>query len=203
MKIGITTRKQIVNNKISYIVYERYVDLLKNHEVILLNPKQSEEIINLCDKFILVGGDDLNPRLYNQENTSSYDVCDENDILDYKIIKHAYENNKTLLGICRGIQSINTYFGGTLKQDHKNHINVKHHIMEVNKPRIYKVNKKEVNSYHHQIIDEVGKDLIVTYKSEDGVIEILEHKNKNIIGVQYHPEISKNEDDELLYNVLF
>lgn len=202
MKIGITIRIQDVNNKEAFVIYKRYIDFIKDAEVVLITPDTSDELLGYCDKFIITGGDDLNPSLYNEKNYDSKDVNDQNDELDFKIIKHAYTMNKTILGICRGIQSINVYFGGTLTQHFENHMRVIHDIKKVTEPRLYKKEILYVNSYHHQVINKVANDLIVTYESDDGVVEIIEHKEKNIIGVQYHPEISTNKDDEMLYNML-
>ncbi len=202
MKIGISIRINEVNNKETYILYKRYVDYFIEDEIILLLPNQSKEVLDLCDAFMLTGGDDLNPSLYNQENINSNNINDEIDKLDFNIIKHAYDNNKKLLGVCRGIQSINVYFKGTLKQDYKNHMNVEHKINQINKPRLFDIgNSFFVNSYHHQTIDKLGVNLIATYSSDDEIIEIIEHKYKAIIGVQYHPEISKDKYAFLLFEL--
>ncbi len=203
MRIGLTLRKQIINQKDSYVVYERYIKLLSNCEIIMINDTQSEEVIDMCDGFIITGGDDVDPNLYFQENINSNGICYENDKLDLMVIEHAYKNNKPLLGICRGIQILNVYFKGTLKQHYDGHMNTVHKLVEVIKPRLFEIKNKIVNSYHHQIIDVVGNELVVTYKSSDGIVEVIEHVSKNIIAVQYHPEISTNSDDIQLYNMLF
>ncbi len=190
MRIGITTRKIEVNGKESFILYKRYIDFYKNHEIVLLMPFQSSSILELCDCFILTGGDDLNPTLYNQNNYSSNNVDDDIDNLDMLVINHALKANKKVLGICRGIQSINVYFGGTLKQDKDCHMNVSHKLLRINKIKGIKIPRKlYVNSYHHQVLDVVGEELNVISKCEDEIVEIIQHKNNNILGVQFHPEI--------------
>ena len=45
-----------------------------------------------------------------------------------------------------------------------------------------------VSSYHHQAVDRVADDLVVTAKSADGVPEGVEHRSADVIGVQWHPE---------------
>lgn len=202
MRIGISIRSVEVNEKQTYILYKRYIEYFKDEEIILLLPNQSKELLDLCDGFILTGGDDLNPKLYNEQNTKSNDIDDEIDSLDIMIIDYAYKKNKVLLGICRGIQSINVYFNGTLKQDFKNHMKVNHKIKKVSNPRLFDIGYEIiVNSYHHQTINKIGNGLKATYCSSDGVVEIIEHEEKNIIGVQYHPEINIDNNSVLLFEL--
>ncbi|MFI3329687.1 MAG: type 1 glutamine amidotransferase [bacterium] len=184
MRIGIVIRKSVVKEKESYILYKRYIDYYKNDEIVLITPGQSQEILDMCDSFILVGGDDINPKIYNEENTNSNDTDDQIDEIDFKVIKYAYENKKMLLGICRGIQSINVFFGGTLHQHIECHMKINHRIKYINELTSY-----DVNSYHHQVINKLGVDLNIVAKSEDDVIEIIEHQNKKIFAVQFHPEM--------------
>ena len=56
-------------------------------------------------------------------------------------------------------------------------------------------NKIKVNSAHHQSVYEVGKDLTVSAKASDGIIEGIEHKKMPIFSVQYHPEASPGPQD--------
>lgn len=174
MKIGIPLRKS--NNKLyinkSYINY-----FSKMGEIILLFDKSK---LDMCDVFILPGGYDIDPFYYCQNNSSSNNIDIYNDMMDFKIINHALNNDKVLLGICRGCQSINTFFGGKLNQDIKNHQNENHFIKFKNKHYL-------VNSYHHQAISIIGDDLEIIAKSIDDNIEII--KYKKIIGIAFHPEL--------------
>ncbi len=202
MRIGISIREVVINEKESYILYKRYIEYFKEDEIILILPNQSEEVLSLCDAFILTGGDDLNPNLYNQENIKSNNVNDILDKLDFKIIEHCVNENKKLLGICRGIQSINVYFNGSLIQDFSNHMNTKHCITKKNESILDLDEIVYVNSFHHQIIGELADDLIATYISDDNVVEILEHQNKKIIGVQFHPEIDFSKYSKKIFNFI-
>ncbi len=204
MRIGISSRSVVVNGKSSYILYSRYLNSLKRHEIVMLLPNQSDEVLSMCDAFIITGGDDVNPKLYNEENTSSNGVNDIIDELDYMIIDHAYKNNKKILGICRGIQVINIYFGGTLVQHVDNHMNILHTIYKMMETNIYDIGSfAVVNSFHHQKIGEVGKGLNPTYLSGDDVVEIIEHENRKIIAVQYHPEINFDCNSKKLFDIIF
>ncbi|MFI3252084.1 MAG: gamma-glutamyl-gamma-aminobutyrate hydrolase family protein [bacterium] len=202
MRIGIPVRSSISNGKDVYLLYKRYLDSFDDCEVVLLMPEQSEIILDICDCFLLPGGDDLNPKLYNQENDNCNGIDDFIDALDFKIIRHAYLNNKKILGICRGIQSVNVFFGGTLIQHIDNHMEVSHKIFKVNSSILELPESIVVNSYHHQVVGELGEGLIVSYDDECGVPEIIEHKNGKIICVQFHPEINIDLHSKTIFNFL-
>ncbi len=133
------------------------------------------------DLFVLTGGYDLDPKYYNQINTHSQFIEEYNDTLDFKILDYATSFGVYVLGICRGMQSINVYFGGSLNQNILHHQNNNHFI---------KIKEKYLltNSFHHQSIQKLGKNLTILAKSLDNEIEMIQSKNKKIIGVQFHPE---------------
>ena len=177
MKFGIAVRK----NDMDYFVHQSYLVMLKNashrYDFITL-----ETPLELFDAFLLPGGYDIDPKYYQQENYAAQNIDAELDELDFKIIDYAQKTKKPLLGICRGIQSINVFFEGSLKQDILHHQNEDHFIEWNHKAYL-------VNSFHHQSIDKLGNDLLILAKSQDGEIEIIKHKNLPILGVQFHPEL--------------
>lgn len=175
MKIGIALRleqQKLYINK-SYIEY--FSSLGYSLEFIDIYSD-----LKTFDMFILPGGYDINPSYYNESNTASFNIERYNDILDFKIIEYAYLNNKKLLGICRGMQSINVYFNGSLYQNIENHKNNNHFIIFNNKHIL-------VNSYHHQSVKTTAKYMEILAQNLDDNIEII--KYKKIIGVQFHPEL--------------
>lgn len=188
MNIGIVMRKSLIKGKISYSIYNSYVDFFNEKEIVVIPifKYNLENTLNLCDGFVIPGGDDINPLWYQQKNKTSYGVDDEMDYIDFKVIDYCHHFNKPLLGICRGIQVINVFYGGSLKQDESNHMNTNHAIKLNDNYIDYVV----VNSYHHQIINQLGNDLKILGKCKD-IIEYIEHKNKPIIGVQFHIEKMK------------
>ena len=173
MKIGIAIRK----NDIDYFIHKPYLNLIKKHTILIINNNTD---LTQIDGFIIPGGYDINSKYYNEIPISCNNIDEEMDKLDMKIVLHAYENNKPLLGICRGLQSINVFLGGTLNQNILNHNNENHFIYYNNKYYL-------VNSFHHQSIKTLAPNFKILAKSLDNEIEII--KYKNIIGIQYHPEL--------------
>ena len=113
MVLGITVR----SNLDYYFVKKRYFEYFKDFDIVLIYPYNITHVCALCDGFVVVGGDDANPALYKEENFASLNIVDEIDELDLNVIDYAVKNNKPLFGICRGLQMINIYFEGSLKQN--------------------------------------------------------------------------------------
>jgi putative glutamine amidotransferase len=66
--------------------------------------------------------------------------------------------------------------------------------------KIAKTTKSAVNSSHHQAVKNIGKDLVISARSSDGVIEAIEHKDKKfILGVQWHPEYLISDMDKNIF----
>ena len=177
MKFGIAIRK----NETDYFVHQSYLYMLKayghTYDFITL-----ETDLSSFEAFLLPGGYDIDPIHYNQKNYASQHISMEMDLLDKKIIEYACQTKKPLLGICRGIQSINVFLGGTLKQDIRHHSN-ENHFIKINGKYVF------VNSFHHQSIDRLAPNLEALGTSLDGEIEVIKHKTLPIYGVQFHPEL--------------
>lgn len=159
-----------------------------------------EEAALSCDGLLLPGGADLNPKLYHQQpDPSVTEFFDEIDTLDLNLIQAFKKQNKPILGICRGLQILNVAFGGTLIQDIPNHDqDVDRHQMThpvtISKDcELYPLvgDTLQVNSLHHQIIDQLGEGLKAAAYSPEGYIEAIEYPN--ILAVQWHPEALLNE----------
>ena len=183
MKLGITVRSE----KEFYFVRKNYLEYLKDFEIIFLYPYLNTHAYAQCDGFVVVGGDDVNPKYYNEENIASSTVEEEIDKLDLRVIDYAVKHNKPLLGICRGLQITNVYFGGSLKQDILNHKNDRHKILAVEEFFNFP-NTENVNTFHHQSIKKLGNGLKAIYYSPDGEIEFITHEKLPIFATQFHPE---------------
>jgi len=174
------------------------------------------ELDKMIDGYLFTGGDDINPKLYKEE-ASEY-VTSYNDIrdsLEARIYKIAKDNDKAILGICRGIQIINVLEGGSLYQDldtyHPSKVNHKnkggyHKVFLLhNSPLSDLVDDFyiEVNTLHHQGVKRIAQTLKGMAVSEDGIVEALYHpKMKFIWAVQWHPEyMLENKVSQKLFEI--
>jgi len=149
---------------------------------------------------ILTGGNDVSPNLYRQEVVSCKNISPIRDEIETKLIRLATKDNIPILGICRGMQIINVFFGGSLIQNIKsilrtkvNHVDSTH-LNKIVNPKIVKLlgnSEFTVNSFHDQGIvpTSLAKNLkIFSVSKDDGIIEGFFHKTYPIIGIQWHPE---------------
>ncbi len=167
---------------------------------------EAESLISLCDGLLLPGGFDIDPVLYRQEKSP---LCEktvrESDLFQLELLKMANMQGMPILGICRGCQLINVGFGGTLYQDislgeEKGTVHAKRqkgvpfsHTVQLHKDSklhtIFGSETLEVNSFHHQGIDSLGRGLVATALCSDGFVEAIEQKSDIwCVGVQWHPE---------------
>ncbi len=158
---------------------------------------------------ILSGGGDVDIRHFNGEpNPAIGDPSPQRDALELALVKLALETDLPVFGICRGIQLLNVALGGTLYTDIPSQFKttILHstpatlgrqflaHEIEIDKDsrmaNLLGLTRIEVNSFHHQAIKELAKDLKVTARATDGLIEAVEFTatRKPFFGVQWHPE---------------
>ena len=157
-----------------------------------------------CDGLLLPGGEDVNPARYGQAISEKCgEIVDVRDYIEMEMLKAFLPTGKPILGICRGHQLLNVYFGGTLHQDivalsgckhddypHKDLGNHRVTITSGTKlARILGKKSLQVNSLHHQAVDTPAPGMIVSAVCEDGIIEGIELSDYPFcIGVQWHPE---------------
>ena len=173
-------------------------------------------IVNGLDGLVMSGGGDINP-LYMQEEPipALQDVDTYRDEYDLILLRLATNRQLPVMGICRGHQILNVAFGGGVYQDiHTQHNQklLKHsqtlpreqasHSVTLDegpsKLRTMLDGEKEllVNSFHHQAIKEPAPEFIATATAPDGINEAMEHPEKEIFSVQWHPEAMAANDDE-------
>lgn len=173
------------------INYVRAVEQAGATAVARYKPKYSDEF----DALILCGGGDVDPRYYNRENTASTNIDILRDEAELELIAQFAQKGKRILGICRGLQIINVFFGGTLCQSivsttaHAGKNDVLHTVTAEKDSILYSLYGREFisNSNHHQAIGELGAGLRITATCES-VIEAVEHVKFSISAVQFHPE---------------
>ena len=157
-----------------------------------------------CDGLLLSGGEDVNPAFYGQTATEKCGkIVPARDHAEMKMLEAFLPTGKPILGICRGEQLMNVFFGGTLHQDiadvatschddypRKNRGN--HEVSVTRGTKLAEIMGQETflaNSLHHQAVDKVAPALILAATSEDGIVEGVEHPaHPFCIGVQWHPE---------------
>ena len=132
------------------------------------------------DGIILTGGNDLS-------------VCRTNELsiirdnYEKKLLQFCVMNEIPVLGICRGMQVINNYFGG-IKKKIQGHAGTNHLISTLNNTK--KQKNYFVNSFHDEgiTLEGLAKDLEATGLSEEKLVESFRHKKFFIFGQMWHPE---------------
>ena len=148
----------------------------------LLNSKNLINNINKKDLIILPGGNDIQ----GENHLFKIRLKIEKDLLNLSIRKKI-----PLLGVCRGMQVINKYFGGDIKKI-KGHMNTKHPV--IMKKNLFERPKIIVNSFHNYCITSknVPKELEILATDNQSNIEMFKHRKLKILGVMWHPEREKN-----------
>ena len=146
-----------------------------------------------AEVLLLPGGGDVEPWRYGAENTAS-SIEPGRDEAELALIDAFVRSGKPILGICRGLQIINVYFGGSLVQDIPGHSQVqgrdrRHRVRTA--PSFLQAlygQEMEVNSAHHQALGRLGTGLRAIQWAEGGVVEAVVHERFPVLGLQWHPE---------------
>lgn len=108
------------------------------------------------------------------------------------VIRAFIAAGKPILGICRGMQALNVYFGGTLHDFIPGHQTTEGDLLHPTRADGLVARlvggHPVVNSNHHQAVHQLGQKLQAVQWSDDGTVEALVHKTLPILGVQWHPE---------------
>ncbi|MGA2813864.1 MAG: gamma-glutamyl-gamma-aminobutyrate hydrolase family protein [Candidatus Acidiferrum sp.] len=177
------------------------------------SPAQLAGQLSHLDGFVLPGSpSDVDPARYGAARHPQADRADSlRDATDAAILEHAFAHIKPVLAICYGCQALNVFLGGTLLQDipsdrpgglvhgktdlaataHSG--DLEHEAQLAPGSRLASLNGSDhatINTSHHQAIDQPGKNLRVTAKAPDGIIEGVEWQGEGpwAVGVQWHPE---------------
>ena len=204
--IGITGNYEDLTCKLGRGYYQSVVEA-GGVPVVIPPVADKHVIINTLehiDALILSGGGDINPLWAGEEPSPKlHGINQERDLPELLIARLAYNRQIPMLGICRGIQTLATAFGGKVSQDISDVATVKHsqdadrseatHSVTIEQDstlfNIYKDEMLMVNSFHHQAVAEAGDKFRVVAKSADGIAEAMESTEfKSTLGVQWHPE---------------
>ncbi len=177
-----------------------------------------ESLLDVIGGLVLAGGRDVDPIHYHEPpHPKLKEIEPLRDSVELQMIEKALERDMPLLGICRGIQTINVAAGGTLFQDISSfittdieHSNVWelaldpknsqfHHPIEIDtSSRLFGIIGEKsvmVNSYHHQSVKDLAPGFKVVARAPDGIVESMESLNHSfVLGVQCHAELLCDKD---------
>jgi len=226
-------KKPVIGITASYVKHNHYMEGVYVHHdyhkaivasggIPLILPVSTKEMameyLSMCDGILVSGGEDVDPQFYHHDPHQKLGfVFPERDEVELALIEACLNENKPLLGICRGLQILNVALGGTLIQDLPSQVPTSmQHVQTIPRPRsfhsvkieknsqlhtIFEKESVRVNSLHHQSIDVLAKDLKAVSFAGDGIIEAVEHVSKQAWAVQWHPEsmFSTSEDMQKLF----
>ncbi len=166
------------------------------------------EYVEICDGFLFSGGLDLSPALYGEEiSHEKVEIDIERDNFEGAIFPLVLDTKKPILGICRGLQAINVFLGGTLHQHIDGHKQSEPGTEQTQKVKVaegsllHKITGREelsVNTFHHQAIKKLADGLVLDAVSYDGTVEAVHYKRDEFfLAVQWHPEIYFASDEPM------
>lgn len=188
------------------------------HIPLIPDEEYIENVVRNLDGILLPGSDtDVDPHHFGEDpHPKIKKIITEKDATDLLVLKEAEKNKLPVLAICYGMQILNVFRGGSLIQDIESQIEnpIKHeqgipldrnshNITVESQSRLGKLLKEnsdtekvKVNSHHHQAIRNLGRELVKTAWSIDGIVECIEDESaeKYVVGVQWHPELSYKTD---------
>lgn len=181
--------------------YGRAIATAGGIPIVALNPKLTDEYFAMADGLLLTDGPEIHRGRYGKYYApdEQFPVLNrEREEMELKLCEMFAKSNKPILGIGRGMQIINVFFGGTLCdnmeksskhiQADEEKIKFTHHIVTLHNKNY------TVNSAHNSSIQNLGENLTATAHTEDDTIEAIKHSRLPILGVQWHPEHESEND---------
>lgn len=167
-------------------------------DIFALNKRISEPDIDLL---IFTGGADINPALYGQKPDGAIGWDVGRDKIETEIFSRFSRGRikaKCILGVCRGQQILNVFYGGSLIQD-MDHPGVHEVEWKVETPlNVFPI----VNSLHHQAVQWVGGDATVLgVEPNTGIPEAILYRS-NVLTVQFHPEFFGAEKKNQFFSLI-
>lgn len=181
-------------------------------------PEHTAHYLALIDGLIVTGGAfDVDPALFGaSERHKTVSTKDRRTAFELAITRAAHNADLPSFGICGGQQLMNVALGGTLIQhipdsiadalehEQKNPRTEPGHTVSLSAEsalgRIVGTPTMQVNSAHHQAVDEPAPGFAINARAPDSVIEGIEDPSRRwFIGVQWHPEFEIDPGDTRLF----
>lgn len=184
--------------------YARMVQAAGARPVVLPpSPDGAADLVRRLDGLVLAGGADIEPAHYGAPAHPATKTRPDRDSGELAVLAAALDADLPVLGVCRGMELLAVACGGTLHQHLPDVLGNERHQPS---PGVYGAHParfapgslaaavfgetEEINSYHHQAVDDPGS-LTVTGWADDDVIEAVEEPARRfVLGVQWHPEES-------------
>ncbi len=160
------------------------------------------------DGIVLTGGNDI------ADLDGATQPAPERDQFERAAIEWAIRNNRPICGVCRGLQLLNSYFGGQLSTV-SDHVATEHTVsfestvatFEHGGHRLKLPNTVRTNSYHRYGIgaEELADPLQAVGTAADGTVEMIVHPDHQLAGIMWHPERDgpSTEINRKLFDALF
>ena len=176
-----------------------------------LEPAEIRKRLDGMEALLLSGGGDVDPELYGGDPGVAELVNRKRDDFEIALIREARVKKIPILGICRGAQILNVAFGGELidldsdKELKEIHFGIKGHPIEIEKgsllSKLMRPGRIEnVKSYHRQAVGRLGEGVRAVARSPEGTVEaveISEFQDEWTLAVQWHPEMTVNDELQL------
>jgi putative glutamine amidotransferase len=179
---------------------------------------EADALLDEADGLLLMGGPDVDPALYGEaRREETYSVNREEDDFEIALVRAAVARGLPTLAICRGMQVLNVALGGSLDQHIPDHPGLLTHAAPAfPKPEPGSIGPLQPVELaptcrlagalsattttgahsHHQAVARLGEGLVTCGKSDDGVVEVIEHENGWVVAVQWHPEDTAADDQQ-------
>ncbi|MGH3503897.1 MAG: gamma-glutamyl-gamma-aminobutyrate hydrolase family protein [Nocardioidaceae bacterium] len=167
------------------------------------DPAEAAETVSRVAAMVFPGGGDSDPAYYgdSERHPKLRLVHPLQDTSDMAMLNAAIARSLPSLAICRGMQTLNIVRDGSLVQhlepgeiDHQDST----HEITVTQPgsqvsEMMGAGRFVGRSHHQQVVKELGRDLVITARSSDDLVEAIEHRTAPIVGLQWHPELATSD----------